>query len=353
MNTWQLTGLIFVIGVALAGVLLVRYVRQSKHRSGEQLATIRQAVAEKTAAEKAALDKATAEKVAVARAAAERMAAKRAAMEKSVAEKAAAEKLAVEQAITEWAAAEQAEAERVQVRRATEERRETEEREGRLRAVEDAIAEWVEVEREGGRLAAVSPPAPGKPVPSDKPTYTRTEAIHQQVKSTVALVEKEVQELDYVKNRIQAGVDFLPVEFQHTIDDWKAGKVLRRSTLDDIKLKFRYKAYSVEDGYELLYLYNEWLSQQRQKLRVFMRLLGTEVEKSDSIQAAIERAEHLEREKYLEMDVDVIFTLRDIREIVEKLFGMETLIKELEEVCRKRSNQIIAPSWEAKGSASH
>ena len=69
------------------------------------------------------------------------------------------------------------------------------------------------------------------------------------------------------------------------------------------------------------------------------------------IQSAIERAEQTEREKYLEMDVDVIFTLRDIREIVEKLFGMETLIKELEEVCRKRSNQIIAPSWEAKGLA--
>ena len=351
MSTWQLTGVIFIIVAALAGVLLVRYVRQWKQRSGEQLATIRQAIAEKTAAEKAALDKVTAEKIAVARVAAERMAMKRAAMEKSGAEKAAAEKAAVEQAITEWAAAEQAEAERVQVRRATEERRESEEREGRLRAVEDAIAEWVEVEREGSRLAAVSPPVPGKPTRSDQTAYTRIAAIHQQVRSTAELVEKETQELDYVKNRIQAGVDFLPVEFQHTIDDWKAVKVLRRVTLDDIKLKFRYKAYSVEDGYELLYLYNEWLSQQRQKLRVFMRLLGTDVEKSDSIQAAIERAEQIEREKYLEMDVDVIFTLRDIREIVEKLFGMETLIKELEEVCRKRSNQIIAPSWEAKGLA--
>jgi hypothetical protein len=351
MSTWQLTGLIFVIVAALTGGLLIRYVRQWKQRSGEQLEAIRQAVAEKAAAEKAALDKVIAEKVAVSRAAAERMAVKRAAMEKSVAERALAEKAAVEQAITEWAAAEQAEAERVQLRRSTEERREAEEREGRLRAVEDAIAEWVEVEREGSRLAAVSPPTPGKPAVSDKPTYTRTEAIHQQVRSTAELVAKEIQELDYVKNRIQAGVDFLPVEFQHTIDDWKAGKVLRRSTLDDIKLKFRYKAYSIEDGYELLYLYNEWLSQQRQKLRVFMRLLGTEVEKSDSIQAAIEQAERMEREKYLEMDVDVIFTLRDIRDIVEKLFGMETLIKELEEVCRKRSEQIIAPSWEAKGLA--
>jgi hypothetical protein len=29
---------------------------------------------------------------------------------------------------------------------------------------------------------------------------------------------------------------------------------------------------------------------------------------------------------------------------------METLLKELEVVCRKRSEQIIAPAWEAKGS---
>ena len=57
-----------------------------------------------------------------------------------------------------------------------------------------------------------------------------------------------------------------------------------------------------------------------------------------------------EREKYLEMDVDVIFTLHDIRDTLDKLFSMETLLKELEVVCRKRSAQIIAPVWEAKGS---
>jgi uncharacterized protein YaiL (DUF2058 family) len=100
----------------------------------------------------------------------------------------------------------------------------------------------------------------------------------------------------------------------------------------------------------MLYLYNNWLAQQRQKLRLFIRLLGTEADKSESIQAAIERAERLERDKHLEMDVDVIFTLHDIRAILEKLIGMETILKQLEEVCRKRAEQIIAPSWEAKGS---
>jgi len=350
MDTGQLTGIIFVIITVLGGGLLFRYVRQRQQRSADRQAAIRQAAAEKIAAEKAATEKVTAEKVAIARAAAERMAAKRATMEKTVAAKAAAEKAAVEQAITEWAAAEQAEAERVQLRRATEERREAEEREGRLRAVEDAIAEWVETEREGTRLAA-PPVVAATSRAKDQPTYTRIEAIHQQVRSTAEIVDKEVQELDYIKNRIQAGVDFLPIEFRQTVDEWKEGKILRRSTLEDIKVKFRYKAYSVEDGYELLYLYNQWLSQQQQKLRVFVRLLGTEVDLSESIQSAIERAERHEQEKHLEMDVDVIFTLRDIRAIVEKLFGMEIILRDLQEVCRKRTDQIIAPSWEAKGSS--
>lgn len=83
---------------------------------------------------------------------------------------------------------------------------------------------------------------------------------------------------------------------------------MRHSTFDDLKLKFRYKAYSIEDGYELLYRYHDWLGQQRRKLRVFIRLLGTPVDEKESIQAALERAEHHEHEKYLEMNVEVIFS---------------------------------------------
>jgi len=50
------------------------------------------------------------------------------------------------------------------------------------------------------------------------------------------------------------------------------------------------------------------------------------------------------------MNVDVIFALNDVRVVLGKLIGMESILKELEIVCRKRSEQIIAPSWEAKGS---
>ncbi|MDG4553664.1 MAG: hypothetical protein P9E24_05385 [Candidatus Competibacter sp.] len=351
MSSWQLTGVIgllaALVSMGVAGWLVLRFIQQRKQRMEARLAALRKAVTEKAAAEKAAAEKAAAHSAAIARAAAERVAAKRVAAEKAAAEKAAAEKAAAEQAIAEWAAAEQAEAERVQLKRATVERRESEEVEARMRAVEDAITEWLDAEREGSRLAATVAAKPGR---APKKTYTRAEAIRQQVRTTAEKVEREAQELEFIKNRIQAGVDFLPIEFKQTIDDWKEGRVFRHNTFDDLKLKFRYKAYSVEDGYELLYQYNEWMAQQREKLRVFIRLLGTEVNKGESIQGAIEQAERSERQKYLEMDVDVIFTLREIRTILDRLIGMETILKELEMVCRKRSEQIITPSWEAKGS---
>ncbi len=348
MNSWQLTSLMVLVAlVAIVGGgvwFILRHSQQRKQRVEERLLTMEKAAREKAAREKAATkQKSQEDSTAVARAAAERLAAKRLVAEQAAAEKAAAEKAVVEQAIAEWAAAEQAEAERARQQRASEEDQKNETDNDRMRAVEDAIADWVETEREGSRLAAT----PGK---FAEKTYTRTEALHQQVRSVIELVNKEFGDLEFIKNRIQADVDLLPIEFQQTVEDWKEGKALRRSTFDDLKMKFRYKAYSIEDGYEMFYLYNEWLSQQRQKLRVFIRLLGTEVDSLESIQSAIERTERTEREKYLEMDVDVIFTLRDIRAILEKLITMETVLRELETVCRKRSEQIIAPPWEARGS---
>ncbi len=344
MSIWQLTNVMVLLGVVavlvIAGWLFVDYTRKRRQRIEERMLAMRRVAAEKAAAEKAA-----AEEAAIARAATERLAAKRAAMEKMALEKAALERAAVEQAIAEWAAAERAEADRSHLRRSVEERRVAEEVEERMRAVEAAIAEWLEAEREGGRLAVAT--ATGQPA---RKTYTRTGAIHQQVRLTAERVEQEAQELEFIKNRIQAGVDFLPIEVGLTIEQWKAGKIYRHRTFEDLKLKFRYQAYSIEDGYELLYRYQEWMAQHRQRLWVFIRLLGGKADKTESIQAAIEQIECGEREKYLEMDVDVIFTLNDIRAILEKLIGMEAILKELETVCRKRSEQVIAPSWEARGS---
>ena len=182
----------------------------------------------------------------------------------------------MEQAIAEWAAAEQAEAERVQIKRTTVERRNPRKsRRGCAPSRTPSPNGWMR-KREGNRMAATVAAKPGKA--SQKPTLGR-EAIRQQVRTTAEKVEKEAQELEFIKNRIEAGVDFLPIEFKQTIDDWKAGRFFFAPALSMISLKFRYKAYSVEDGYELLYQYNEWMAQQREKLRVFIRLLGTEVNK--------------------------------------------------------------------------
>ncbi|MFO7641661.1 MAG: hypothetical protein R6X17_10495 [Candidatus Competibacteraceae bacterium] len=349
MSMWQLTNamvlLVVVAVIALAGWLFVEHTWRRKQRIEEQVSAVKRAAVEKAAAKKAAAERAAAKEASIARAAAERLAAKRAAMEKMALEHAAREKAAVEQAIAEWAAAERAEADRVHLRRSVEERREAEEVDARMRAVEEAIAEWLEAEREGRRLVAATTPDPAA-----RKTHTRTVAVHQQVRLTAEAIEREAQELEFIKNRIQAGVDFLPIEVGLTIAQWKEGKIYRHRTFEDLKLKFRYQAYSIEDGYELLYRYHDWMVQQQQKLRVFIHLLGGDVEKMESIQAAMERVERNEREKYLEMDVDVIFTLSDIRAILEKLIGMEAIIKELEAVCRKRSEQVIAPSWEARGS---
>ncbi|MBL8259355.1 MAG: hypothetical protein JNM60_06070 [Candidatus Competibacteraceae bacterium] len=350
MTIWQVSSWLVLVGVALliamAGWLLLRF-SQSRKRAAEQrtLAFRQAAAAARAAVQSEAEARLAAESEAAARTAAERLAAKRAAVERAALERAIQEKSALEQAITEWAAAEQAESERVQLHRTHADQHESEQMEARMQAVEEAIAEWLTAEQAGHRLSAAVAPASGS-----KKGYTRTEAIHQQIRLTAERVDKEAQDLDFIKNRIETGVDFLPLEFKQTIEEWKKGQMLRHTTFDDLKLKFRYKAYSIEDGYELLYRYSDWLVQQRQKLRVFIRLLGTSVEEKESIQAAIERAEQNEREKYLEMNVDVIFALHDVRVVLGKLIGMETILNELEIVCRKRSEQIIAPSWEAKGS---
>ncbi|MBL8251690.1 MAG: hypothetical protein JNK31_08490 [Candidatus Competibacter sp.] len=350
MTIWQLSGWLVLVGVAAliaaAGWLLSRFVQAQKQVAEQRTLLLKQAAAARAAAESDAAAARAAESAVAARTAAERLAAKRAAAEQAAAERAIQEKSALEQAIAEWAAAEQAESERVQRHQAHAEHHESEQMEARMQAVEDAIAEWLVAEQAGHHLLN----AVASPGGEAKKGYTRTEAIHQQIRLTAERVDKEAQDLDFIKNRIETGVDFLPLEFKQTIEEWKKGQMLRHSTFDDLKLKFRYKAYSIEDGYELLYRYGDWLDQQRRKLRVFIRLLGTVVDDKESIPAAIERAEQNEREKYLEMNVDALFALNDVRGVLGKLIGMEAILKELEIVCRKRSEQIIAPSWEAKGS---
>ena len=337
---------ILVVIIGGGGLWMLRHSQQRKQRIEQRLLAARRMAEAKALTDKAAREeKLRVAAAAINQAANERMLAKRETAERQAAERAQRERAGVEREIAEWAAAEQAEAERAQQQQVREQRQETEVVQERLRAVEDAIADWVETERDGSRAAA-----PARHNKAAAPTFTRIEALREQVRILDAQVEKEGHDLEFIKNRIEADVDFLPIQFRQTIEDWKAGKILRRSTFDDIKSKFRYKAYSIEDGYEMLCLYGEWLGTQRQKLQDFIRRLGTDIEPLETIQAALERTEQAEREKYLEMDVDVIFAISEIRTIFEKIIHMETLLKDLESVCQKRSEQIIAPPWEARGS---
>lgn len=337
---------ILVVIIGGGGLWMLRHSQQRKQRIEQRLLAARRMAEAKALTDKAAREeKLRVAAAAINQAANERILAKRETAERQAAERAQQERAGIEREIAEWAAAEQAEAERAQQQQVREQRQETEVVQERLRAVEDAIADWVETERDGSRAAA-----PARHNKAAAPTFTRIEALREQVRILDAQVEKEGHDLEFIKNRIEADVDFLPIQFRQTIEDWKAGKILRRSTFDDIKSKFRYKAYSIEDGYEMLCLYGEWLGTQRQKLQDFIRRLGTEMEPLETIQAALERTEQAEREKYLEMDVDVIFAINEIRTILEKIIHMETVLKDLEAVCQKRSEQIIAPPWEARGS---
>lgn len=337
---------ILVVIIGGGGVWMLRHSQQRKQRIEQRLLAARRMAEEKALADKAAREeKLRTATAAINQAANERLIAKRQSAERLAAERAQQERAGIEREIAEWAAAEQAEAERARHQQAREQRQEAEVVQERLRAVEDAIAEWVETERDG-----IRPAAPSRQNKAAAPTYTRIEALREQMRILDAQVEKEAHDLEFIKNRIEADVDFLPIQFKQTIEDWKAGKILRRSTFEDIKSKFRYKAYSIEDGYEMLCLYNEWLSAQRQQLQEFIRCLGTEIEPLETIQSALERLEQAERAKYLEMDVDIIFAINEIRNILDKLINMETVLKDLEAVCQKRSEQIIAPPWEARGS---
>ena len=354
MWAWQMKDLVAVL-LALAGVVLGagflyqlwQQYRQRRQWVKEQ--ALAKAASIKAVGTKAAAKKAAAAQIQTTRTAAEQLAARRAAMEQAALERVARDKAAVEQAIAEWAAAEQAETERAQMRQAAAEQREVEEMDFHLRTVESAIAEWVLAEQDSGRWQEPIVPTQPSPV-AVKTGYNRTDAVRQQVRLTAEAVSKEMNELEFIKNRIETGVDFLPIEFRQTVEHWKEGRVFRQSSFGDIKLKFRYKAYSIEDGYELLRMYSAWVIQQQQKLRVFIRLLGTKTDSSESITGAIERAELNERKKELEMDMDVLLTLRDIRDIFSQLIEIERILKALDVVCRKRSEQIIAPTWEAKGS---
>ncbi len=292
-------------------------------------------------------ERAIEQSVAALRASAEKTAARRVAIEKATEERIKAEREAADRAIREWILAEEAEARRLAARRSSLEQTDKEELDAKHKAAEQAIAEWVAA-MQAGVESGQARHAPIRRDPLTKP-HNKVDDIKRQVFAMLEQIKKELEDLDFILNKIQTGVDFLPIQVQDTISKWKRGEIHRRSTLDDLKLKFRFMAYSVEDGWELYHLYSDWIIKQRERLLVFINLLGTEPKQGEAIISLIERAEKAEWEKHLDMDMDVIFTLKKMRDILQSTHYMETCLEKLEALCRKRADQIIAPSWDPKG----
>lgn len=278
------------------------------------------------------------------------------------AEQAAAERAKTEQAIVKQVHQEQEEMDRaINEWNALMQEEENQSREGEIAAaraaavaieskineVDKALTEW-EVD---GIVRGDLKPAPRPTTAQSRETAfdKKAHAVREQLTLVARAVEKEVEDLEYVINKMQTGIDFLPIQVQETINRWKDGEIYRRSTLDDLKLKFRYQAYSIDDGLELLYMYEDWIIKQRQRLLKFIVALGTEPGKTESLLSAVERAERTEWTKNLDINMDVIASLKEIREIYQATVGMEQRLKDLDKVCRKRSEQIIHPQWEPKG----
>lgn len=173
--------------------------------------------------------------------------------------------------------------------------------------------------------------------------------VHEAIIAFGRTVEKESEDLDYIINKIDTGVDFVASQVQETIRQWKEGQVYQNSSLDDLKRKFRLDTFSIDDGWGVYYLYPNQIRNQRDKMLKFIKALGTEALKHETVPEVIERADQREWAKDLEMDMGVIFALQEIRRAYDITLHMESRLKILESACRRRSEQITAPSWEPKG----
>lgn len=262
-----------------------------------------------------------------------------------------AEREALEDAIEQWAAVEQAAAERT----------EDDHRPKESATAEHASAEKSLTARIAAEQAAMSQTMPVKPPvrpfasspalsqpPTGKKVYKRSQAIKEQVLVTAQHIEQEAKDLNHIINKLDTSAAFMPVYVQNIIEKWKKGEIYRHSTLEDLQLKFRYQAYSMFDGWEVLNFYHSWIMKQRHKLLIFLQLLGIERNQSEGILSMVERAERAEWAKHLNMDMDVLFILRKIREIYQLTESLKTRLQDLERVCRKYSDQIVAPPWEPK-----
>lgn len=264
-----------------------------------------------------------------------------------IAEQESARKVAEREAeldrdLAQWLEAEQAEVTRTATIQAAAEEEQRRESVAKKIASTQTILDWLDQRQgEDGSAELWSKTAPG-----NNRNVTKAK---QKIVAAVQAIEKEKEDLEYVITRLETGIDFVSMEVKETIDRWKKGQIHRRSTLEDLKRKFRLKTYSIDDGWELFFIYPDWLIKQREKLFEYVESLGAAVDRTENILAVIERAEKLEWKKNLDLDMDVIFLLKEVRKMHQIMLTMENRLAALEVACKKRSDQVIAPSWEPRG----
>ena len=170
--------------------------------------------------------------------------------------------------------------------------------------------------------------------------------IQNQIVAATTEIEKEANDLSHMVDKLQTSIDFIELEFQDVVNQWKQGKIYRSDTLADLKQRYRLKTLSIEDSWQLVFSYPDWIIKQRKQLVDFVAQLGTERQKSESVSALLERAETEQWRDNLNVNMDIVFMLQEIGKMQRTLAVMEERVMALENACRKRSEQIIMPSWE-------
>ena len=345
------------IGAALLlwlGYILFKSLQRSKDkkrermeiRSSERLTELR---AKAQRLQQAQLDyqQIEANRLAAIREHAERVRAEQAAAEAAAAKRLHDQQDDMDRAIAEWNAKIQSEEEQNKAAEIAVAKAAAAAIEEKINEVDQSLAEWQVQAITKGEVRAA--PRSGSLQAQDHSINRKISVVKEQILLISRAVGKEVEDLEYVINKMQTGIDFLPIQVQQTISRWKEGEIYKRSTLDDLKLKFRYQAYSIDDGLELFYMYSDWIVKQRQRLLKFISALGTEPTEGESLIAVVERAERNEWSKNLDINMDIIASLKEIRDIYQITINMEHRLKDLEKACKKRSDQIIQPQWEPKG----
>lgn len=218
--------------------------------------------------------------------------------------------------------------------------------EAKRRAVVDREA----AERKAGSSAAdLSAPKRadehGDAVVAERPKDAELGKLYDEVIANVDKVKQQSADLDYIINKLETSVDFISVEFTDAVEKWKTGRAYRKKSLDDLKHTFRLKTFSLEDAWELVFGYPDWINANRRRILGFVERLGTRGEPGETLSELIARAEHAEWARDLQVDMCKVFMYREMKKTMAELADMERRLENLQKACNKRSGQVIAPSW--------